>query len=282
MFSLARTDLLAYGVSAVLHAVLLGVLVWRAVPVRMVPQAASARIRTVEADASDDREATEGSPQSVVVATAVAEGAGVSVEPGLEGEADAQTPGLSTFVRGRIDEQRQAVAGQSRAEQMRELEALGSELERVGSAKSIAELGEKLTSWLGAGERRHERDVVEVGRAGDFDVSTSQILDVRLETVAEQAQYVAVLIDAEGRTQSVELDSQEGAELHRLFDLIRRFPLLETVYRQTVMGLLDRMLADEAEPPRSEAPADDSADLPGPAPPQTKQQEDRQQDGGAA
>ena len=38
-----------------------------------------------------------------------------------------------------------------------------------------------------------------------------------------------------------ELGIEEGEQLYRTFQLIKKNPLLEKVYRQVVMGLLDKL-----------------------------------------
>ena len=53
--------------------------------------------------------------------------------------------------------------------------------------------------------------------------------------------YVAVLLDAEGRQMDQELETEDGEKLYRTFQLIKKNPLLEKVYRQVVMGLLDKL-----------------------------------------
>ena len=55
--------------------------------------------------------------------------------------------------------------------------------------------------------------------------------------------YVTVLLDAQGRTVETEVSQQEGEPVYELMQRIKANPLLEQVYRQIVMPLLDQLVA---------------------------------------
>jgi hypothetical protein len=54
--------------------------------------------------------------------------------------------------------------------------------------------------------------------------------------------YVAVLLDARGRTMEVELNDRDGEVLYALMQRLKANPLLERVYRRIAMPIFDQLL----------------------------------------
>ena len=92
--------------------------------------------------------------------------------------------------------------------------------------------------------------------AGAFDFDSAQIHDVLQETGDDQKpRYVAVLVDAQGRSLRAELEPEEGRQLYKTMSIIKKHPLLEAVYRDVVMGFLDKLAdADSLRNFRSSSP----------------------------
>ncbi len=156
-------------------------------------------------------------------------------------------PGLAQFAQRRIEHVRRQAEASTPAEQRADLEDLGQRLNAVASEASVAELSGTLSNWLGATERASEPTPHPRGESVPFDSSTAQISDVKQIRTDQGLSYVAILVDAAGTALETELDAADGAQLYETFQLIKRFPLMETIYRRTVMGLLDK-LAREAPP----------------------------------
>lgn len=81
----------------------------------------------------------------------------------------------------------------------------------------------------------------------EFDFQTAQLHDVKRIPATDPRsgstwQYEGVLLDAEGRTQQIPLSETEGAPLFEIWQRIRSSPLLESVYRQLAMPLLDQLI----------------------------------------
>ncbi len=275
MIRMDRTTVLAYGLSLVAHAVLLGVLIGLAVPGMWVPRFDAPPVTTTMQEDGDRDDQTAEPPIDAQVASADTLATAVPVESAGEGHVSPESPGLAVFVRQRLDEKSSASAQMSPEQRMRELETLGAELTRVANTESVTALSATLAGWLGSSDRQTAPSEEADDDVPPFDPATAQFSDVRLETADGQERYVALLVDAAGRSREVDLDAADGATLHRLFDLMKRFPLLETIYRQTVMGLLDRMMAAEPEVPAPVESEPASRD----AQPAEAGQDEHQQDG---
>jgi hypothetical protein len=63
--------------------------------------------------------------------------------------------------------------------------------------------------------------------------------------------YLIVMIDAQGLTQTIDIDAENGERLYKTMKLIKSNPLLERVYRNIIMGILDQVLKDQPDPPSS-------------------------------
>ena len=144
------------------------------------------------------------------------------------------------IVRRRVDRAIDEAGEVGTEENLKRLDRLSGQLDQVATEQSVAELNDKLKRWLGTKPRATEPAKEPV--AGPFDITTAQVHDVRREGEdAATYRYVAVLLDAEGRQMDQELETEDGEKLYRTFQLIKKNPLLEKVYRQVVMGLLDKL-----------------------------------------
>lgn len=144
------------------------------------------------------------------------------------------------IVRRRVDRAIEEAGEVGEEENLKRLDRLSGQLEQMATDKSVAELNDKLKRWLGTKPRATEPAKEPV--AGPFDIATAQVHDVRREGEdAATYRYIAVLLDADGRQMDQELDMVDGEKLFRTFQLIKKNPLLEKVYRQVVMGLLDKL-----------------------------------------
>lgn len=159
-------------------------------------------------------------------------------------EVNPETPVLADFVQRELQRQIEQADSQPENLLMR-LEELGGRLESASTAAGVAQVGEFLNKSLGVPERvPPETANLEV--AGEFDFNSARLDDVeRVLSPQGEEVFFGIMTDAAGRQLRVELNPQDGRELFRTFTLIKRFPLLEQVYRQVVQGLLDKMLAEQ-------------------------------------
>ena len=123
------------------------------------------------------------------------------------------------------------------------LKQLSAELRRSSTSKTVDEMTEFFNGTFGS--RATEPDAKKADLP--FDVSTAQMHDIS-KTTDDQGvvRYVLVMIDAQGVAREVEIDSENGQRLYKTMQLIKSNPLLEKVYRNILMGILDRVLKDDA------------------------------------
>lgn len=144
------------------------------------------------------------------------------------------------IVRRRLDRAIEEAGEVGTDQNLKRLDQLSGQLEQVATDASVAELNDKLKRWLGTKPRATEPAKEPV--AGPFDITTAQVHDVRREGEDKaKYRYIAVLLDAQGRQMDQQMDDEDGEKLYRTFQLIKKNPLLEKVYRQVVMGLLDKL-----------------------------------------
>ena len=128
-------------------------------------------------------------------------------------------------------------------ENLEELARLSNKLNRVSTEQGVEEVNGTIGRLLGTGERA--TTPVENTPSGPFDYTSAQVHDVRQETSADGTlRYVAIMLDAAGRTQNVEMDAAHGEQLWRTMQIVKSNPLLERVYRGVVMGLIDQALKE--------------------------------------
>jgi hypothetical protein len=151
---------------------------------------------------------------------------------------------LSSFVQRQID--RSVTDGQQRSQTENEnkLSRLGRRLNETSKPEHIDEMADFLGGLLG--QRRSEPVPENQNSKNDprpFDVDTAQFHRVRKEVdAAGKTHYIATMIDAQGITTEIELDSETGPQLYKIMKIIESNPLLERVYRKIVMGFLDQTL----------------------------------------
>jgi hypothetical protein len=130
-------------------------------------------------------------------------------------------------------------------ENLERLQKLTQELNRSSSTKSVEEMSEYFGGLFG----RRASAPVERASELEFDVSTAQIHEVsRQEDGAGGYAYLLVMVDAKGVAREVPIDAQTGERLYKTMKMIKSNPLLERVYRNILMGILDQVLGQEASP----------------------------------
>jgi len=161
---------------------------------------------------------------------------------------DAQAP---TNLQEQIKESLAATEQLSEAERIEALDKAAGRLARISSESSVDDVARKLQSWLGLTPRAQQpvvvdpttQDVDSDAAEEEFDFTTAQLHDViRILVPDSRPQYLCVLLDARGRTMEVPLSEAEGAPIYSLMQKIKAHPLLERIYRQVAMPLLDQMV----------------------------------------
>jgi hypothetical protein len=160
--------------------------------------------------------------------------------PGNTNKPDDALFAADAIVRRRVDRAIEEAGEVDTEENLKRLDRLSGQLEKVATDASVAELNDKLKRWLGTKPRATEPAKEPI--SGPFEIATAQVHDVRREgDDTASYRYIAVLLDAAGRQMDQELGAEDGEKLYRTFQLIKKNPLLEKVYRQVVMGLLDKL-----------------------------------------
>jgi hypothetical protein len=125
----------------------------------------------------------------------------------------------------------------------------------VTSDKSVDDLANNFQQWMGLPSRVSQPKAA-ASTILDFDIDTAQLHEVtRHEKKPGKVEYQAVLIDAQGRTVEIKLTEAEGRETYALMQRIKANPLLEKVYRQIAMPILDSLVQSAREQLKSPAPA---------------------------
>ena len=149
-----------------------------------------------------------------------------------------------------LEEQTKAAAERTDEENLGELEKQGERLKQVSSEKTINQIADQFHSWAGTEERAAEpvektpMQTEETVSSANFDVETAQFHDVKKiksETTGKVT-YQAILLDAQGRTMSMELPTSEGEKLYPMFKQMKQNPLMAQIYRKIVMPLIDKQL----------------------------------------
>ncbi len=159
-----------------------------------------------------------------------------------------------------LDKQLQVIAESNKKsveENRNELDKMARKLDEVSSAESLNVLAESMHKWLRT-EKRATKPAENP--QGHFDHPTAQMHDIRREPLESGGwRYVCILIDAEGRTFETEVDPESGRQLYDTMEKMKAFPLLEQVYRQMVMPLMDKAMSQPlgASQPRSAPPESD-------------------------
>ncbi|NLF68023.1 MAG: hypothetical protein GX575_03100 [Candidatus Anammoximicrobium sp.] len=223
--SIVRYRRYGWGVSLVVHAaVTAGLLVWSFEPWWLAAwnarQQRTIQVRIAAATAADDP-ADEGSPEVRIVS-----------DPA---EVTAQ------MIRRRVDQAVDQSAALNQAEKLARLDSLSQRLNQVSDEASIGALSAVVHSLLGTQPRAAEP--AKTAPEGEFDFATAQFHEIRrFSSNGDGFRYVTILLDAQGRTLETEVSEQEGAPIYQVMQRIKANPLLEQVYRQIVMPLLDQVV----------------------------------------
>jgi hypothetical protein len=151
-----------------------------------------------------------------------------------------------------LEEQMQAAAARTDEENLTALEEQGERLKKVSSEETIDQIADQFHSWTGTDERVTEpvkdapMQTEDTVSGSNFDTETAQFYDVkkiRSKSTGE-IKYKAVLIDAQGRTMSMELPKEEGERLYPVFKQMKQNPLMAQVYKKIVMPIIDKQLKD--------------------------------------
>jgi hypothetical protein len=140
----------------------------------------------------------------------------------------------------------QAIEASSRSTSEANLDQLAQLSERLAAVSSEATVDELAGTFGRLLDVKPRETKPRDDAAGTFDFSTAQPHDCRrIANDDGTFTYIAVMIDAQGRTQEVPLDAATGEQLYNTLQIVKSNPLLERVYRGTVMGILDKLLREQ-------------------------------------
>lgn len=175
-------------------------------------------------------------------ATSLEDESDLSRLPLDEQEGPVANESLQQLARKRLEMESKRADSLDPEQQFQKLQAASKRLSQLSSDKSVGEMSDQLRKVLDLSERATQ-PVADAAETDGFDAESAQLHDV-LKEVSDDGKdrYVAVLLDAQGRTSKFPLSEDEGKKLHRLMKLIKSNPLLERVYRELAMPLLDQLL----------------------------------------
>ena len=151
-----------------------------------------------------------------------------------------------------LEEQTQAAEARTDEENLTALEEQSERLKKVSSEESIDQIADQFHSWAGTEERVTEpakdapMQTEQTVSGANFDTETAQFYDVKKvrSKSTGKIKYKAILIDAQGRTMSMELPKEEGEKLYPVFKQMKQNPLMAQVYKKIVMPIIDKQLKD--------------------------------------
>lgn len=123
------------------------------------------------------------------------------------------------------------------------LKQLSADLRRNSTKKTVDEMSEFFGGVFG--QRASAPDPRRTNE--EFDVSTAQMHDIsKLSDELGEVRYVLIMVDAKGVAREVQIDNENGQRLYKTMELIKSNPLLEKVYRNILMGILDQVLKEQS------------------------------------
>jgi len=135
---------------------------------------------------------------------------------------------------------------QSTDENLDQLDSMSKQLGSVTSDESVDDLANSIQHWMGLGSRasKPKSNASKSNASSDeFDIDSAQLHDVeRRGKKPGKVEFQAVLIDARGNTMQIKMTDHEGQETYALMQRIKSNPLLEKIYRQIAMPLLDNLV----------------------------------------
>lgn len=146
-----------------------------------------------------------------------------------------------------IDQTMEREEGRTQEEKMSDLIHQRRQLEKMPAEHATKAL-EKVVDFLEARSDRAKEARREVS-PDQFDADSAQIDSC--ERIAKDEKdgggwrYVATLVDANGNSMKVELPESEGASTWRTMQMLKENPVMNAIYRNAVMPLLDRKLEKE-------------------------------------
>jgi hypothetical protein len=143
-------------------------------------------------------------------------------------------------IQASIESQIKQVQSLSDEAKLSELEKNLKRLESISTEASVQEVTATIADSLGlqSGVEPSEQDV-----AGSFDHDTAQLHDVaRRRSDSGSWQYECVLVDAQGRTQSVPMTEAEGEPIFQAFEKMKQYPMAAGIYRQVVMPMIQKLI----------------------------------------
>ncbi len=153
----------------------------------------------------------------------------------------------SEQIKASLESAMEQTDGLSNERKLSELEKNLNRLNSISSPESIQATTDKIAETLGLASGPSPSPSPA---QGPFDTGTAQIHDVtRTRQENGSWSYHSMLVDKDGRTQSVELTEAEGEVTYSTFQQLKKFPMAEGIYRQLVMPMLQSVLdaADAAE-----------------------------------
>ncbi|OYP36002.1 hypothetical protein [Rhodopirellula sp. MGV] len=236
----------AIGISLVIHALILTVLlVWVMPPTEQQGSEQQRSNQTASKPDSPNQSGTQSQPTPPA--------APASPLPPVDVDKEQ--------IKKSLDQQIEAVNRLPDEKKLSELERNARRLEAIADEQSVRQTATAVAESFGVDTSQYvaanDGQVVE----GELDPSTAQIANVtRRQADKGGYAYFAEMVDQQGHRSEVPVSVQEGEKLYETFELIRKYPMMEGVYRSVVMPMLQKLVPDHAPPPVT-APVPQDSDL---------------------
>jgi hypothetical protein len=243
----------AIGVSVVLHILLIGVLLYIYVPVRQPTDETSGATAASNGGSSTGAAPNQPTPN----------------QPTRGLPTPAPSPDIPPQqIEASLESQIREANRLTDERKLSELEKNLSRLQSISTEESVDEVTTVIAGTLGLEPGPLP---AETPPEGDLDPDTVQIHDVqRSRNELGKWDYTSILIDAQGRIESVPMKAAEGETVYNTFEQMKRYPVAAGIYRQVVMPMIQKMLqaSELAEQAATEAARiqlkDDNAENPTP------------------
>lgn len=138
------------------------------------------------------------------------------------------------------------------AERVKELSDDQARSELVRKKRQLEKMSEEnveeILKQVAPEEPKRETTVQREVSFEEFDADTAQIDDCERFTNEDGTfRYEATLVDAKGNSVKVDMHGAEGEQTYRTMKIIKGNPLMEAIYRRSVMPLLDQKASEKSE-----------------------------------
>ncbi|KAA1258739.1 hypothetical protein LF1_12620 [Rubripirellula obstinata] len=159
-------------------------------------------------------------------------------------ESDIEVP--SDQIRSSVESQISQVNQISDSKKRETLDKKLDQLQRVSKPETVDQVAAAVAESMGIDQSQYA-DKPTIAK-GEFDHNTAQIKAVnRTQSDSGSWNYVATMVDADGRQLETPLTQSEGASVYETFEKMKQYPMAESLYQKIIMPMLQKMIESETD-----------------------------------